>query len=648
MDCITKTFQAIVKQLPKNIGLFMTITLGTGIFADSLSTIISNKYSNIPELGLLIGIIFGSGIAFTVDQWIHTRGEKSKALIKLDDRFRATHQASELSGYYYAIADKRFSLELESEIRKLRDAQDEFKGELLSKTTQLAKQWKDMIEANERWRLLMQILVSAELNSLEANDFSMSLKTYLRILLTTIDIATSTANSRRGETLVVASFTNALPSDWFHLMNPVVGESMELYADELARGIDHMRNEQYSFKRYIMCSESLKSQGFQNKNSVVKDWRSCTSDEKSVYLSKLHSTEDDAYILDLYPEIKFSGKYTELIYFGFERGQTVTWNWCYACAYTSDNKNVSARFINLETEGNLLLIDVENIRKRKVLDSVTIPSDIKITFREFPEHFREIAKSTWVKNVVSLAKKWDIAAQIWHDDHEKALILDLLTKRLKEGASVLDCACGTGFHAILLHYKGFAVTATDIDNENIEILKQKQESMGINFNVQNAGWLALPENLKKTFDCVICLGSSITYYESWDERARTLSEDVSIKDVLGSLKTMLVPDGKLVLGISRHYDKNINGASVLFNPKNIEGHTYRMEWKLRYDWSKMFKEWECNILEQPSGNDYSFSLISHLIDLNDLMNICRESFNNVEFVDLDCSFYDVFLVCSNQ
>jgi len=644
---MNKIFHLIAKHLPKDIGLFLSLTFGTGILGDYLSKIISSINANIPKLGMLFSLIVGSGIAYFVDRLINTREEKSKALIKLDDRLRSQYQASELSGYYYEIAVKRFSLELESEIRKLRNTQDEFKGEFLSKAIQFAKEWKGKIEASERWRLLMQILVSSELNSLKANDFSMSLKTYLRILLTTIELATSTANSRRGEKLVIKSFTNALPTDWFYSMNPVVGENMELYADELSHRIDHMRNKQYSYKRYILCSEILKGQGFQNKTSVINNWRSCTSKEKGVYLSKLHTTEDDSYILDLYDEIKFSGKYTELIYFGFQRGKKVNWDWCYACAYTSDNTNVSAKFINLEREGNLLLIDVENINKRMLRGSVTVPNDIKITFREFPNHFQDIAKSTWVKNTVSLANKWDIAAQIWHGDHERDLILDLLTKRLKGGASVLDCACGTGFHAILLHYHGFVVTATDIDNENIEILKQKQKNQGINFTVQQVGWLNLPKNLNKTFDCVLCLGSSITYYESWNERVRTLSKDTSIEDVLMSLKSMLAPDGKLVLGISRHYDKNINGTSVSFNPKNIDGHTYRMEWKLRYDWLKMFKVWECDILEQPSGNDYSFSLISHLIDLNDLKNICVKNFKDVEFVDPDCSFYDMFLVCSN-
>ncbi|MFH1369897.1 MAG: hypothetical protein ABII09_01215 [Planctomycetota bacterium] len=57
-----------------------------------------------------------------------------------------------------------------------------------------------------------------------------------------------------------------------------------------------------------------------------------------------------------------------------------------------------------------------------------------------------------------------------------------------------------------------------------------------------------------------------------------------------------------------------------------------------YDWDNVAQ----------SGNDYSFSLISHMIDRDELMNICRKFFANVMCIDLDSSFYDIFIICSND
>ena len=371
--------------------------------------------------------------------------------------------------------------------------------------------------------------------------------------------------------------------------------------------------------------------------------------EKETYLSKLHTIEEDAYLVDLYPEIEFNGKFTELIYFGFKRGDnTIHWNWCYACAYTNDNRNVSAKFINLERDDPELLINTKNTEHRRFAGSIATPAYIKITVGDFPNCFRSIANVLRIKNLVPLAKKWDIASQIWHNEYEEELILTLFNKILQSESKILDCGCGTGFHSLVLNKAGFDVTSADSDAANIEILETRIKEKNLNINAMNVGWLELNDKIKEKFDCVVCLGSSITYYESWKEDIREIGMKANFQAIVKSFKSMLNSKGKLVLGISRHYDKEISGHSVLFNPKTIDKHKYNMEWVLRYDWSEMRKSWECRIFEESSGNDYSFRLVSHLVDRNELMELCREFFSTVECHDLDGAFYDIFIVCSND
>jgi len=80
---------------------------------------------------------------------------------------------------------------------------------------------------------------------------------------------------------------------------------------------------------------------------------------------------------------------------------------------------------------------------------------------------------------------------------------------------LLDVACGTGNHAILL--KGnYSVLGIDISNEMLKIAQKKVK--GVKFVIGDMKKL----NLKQKFDVIICMFSSINYNTNYEELEKTL------------------------------------------------------------------------------------------------------------------------------
>ena len=103
-------------------------------------------------------------------------------------------------------------------------------------------------------------------------------------------------------------------------------------------------------------------------------------------------------------------------------------------------------------------------------------------------------------------------------DYKKSCIkLSRLIKKYKKspGMELLDVACGTGSH---LHYlqNEFICTGTDINPEMLKIARQK---------VENATFIQsdmINMDLKKKFDIITCLFSSIGYVKTYENLKKTI------------------------------------------------------------------------------------------------------------------------------
>ena len=127
--------------------------------------------------------------------------------------------------------------------------------------------------------------------------------------------------------------------------------------------------------------------------------------------------------------------------------------------------------------------------------------------------------------------------------------------------TVLDIACGTGFHSITLTADGFDVTAADGAPNMLAQTRENAQAFGIDdLRVVEAEWTSLGESFGgERFDAVICLGNAFTHLFEEEDRLTSLDE----------IYRLLNNDGIAVID-QRNYD------AILDNGFNSKHQSYYM------------------------------------------------------------------------
>ncbi len=133
--------------------------------------------------------------------------------------------------------------------------------------------------------------------------------------------------------------------------------------------------------------------------------------------------------------------------------------------------------------------------------------------------------------------------------------------------TILDCACGTGWHVIKFSELGFEVTGCDVSNDMIKKALQNATSSGMDVNFLQVDFKHLTEAFDKKFDCVVCWGNSLNH-----------EPEDGIKKALATMFSVLNDNGCLIIEIRNlpklkkektrfipmHYHKEPNGDVKLF------------------------------------------------------------------------------------
>jgi ubiquinone/menaquinone biosynthesis C-methylase UbiE len=114
---------------------------------------------------------------------------------------------------------------------------------------------------------------------------------------------------------------------------------------------------------------------------------------------------------------------------------------------------------------------------------------------------------------------------------------------------ILELACGTGTHSLLLEKYGYDIIATDYSKDMLAQARQKANKNGakVNFRQQDMRFLNIPE---RPFDAVICLFDSIGY----------VATNENIQQVLKGVRAHLCPGGLFIFefwhagAMIRNYD----------------------------------------------------------------------------------------------
>jgi SAM-dependent methyltransferase len=195
---------------------------------------------------------------------------------------------------------------------------------------------------------------------------------------------------------------------------------------------------------------------------------------------------------------------------------------------------------------------------------------------------------------------------------------------LSPGASVLDLCCGIGRCSLELARRGFNVTGVDRTTSYLtEARKQaEQEDLDVEFIRDDMRKFIRPES----FDCVISMFTSWTYFENPDED----------KQVILNAYSSLKPGGKLV--IQTHGKETLARIFQERGWNERDGVIWLQEREVRNNWSWMWNRW---ILLK--GNERIEGEITHRVYAgSEIVNLLTDcGFSKVElFGDLDGNPYD--------
>jgi glycine/sarcosine/dimethylglycine N-methyltransferase len=207
--------------------------------------------------------------------------------------------------------------------------------------------------------------------------------------------------------------------------------------------------------------------------------------------------------------------------------------------------------------------------------------------------------------IMSFVERWDELIN-WtaRAESEGQFFIDILRARGKE--SVLDVACGTGFHSVRLTDAGFNVTSADGSAAMLAKAFENGQKRGLILKTVQADWRWLNRDIQGKYDAIICLGNSFTHLHDEMNRRRALAE----------FYAALKHDGILILD-QRNYDTILDegfrskhkyyycGEKIVAEPEYIDDGLVRFKYSF------------------PDGSDYTLNL--HPIRKNYMRRLLSEA-----------------------
>jgi len=121
---------------------------------------------------------------------------------------------------------------------------------------------------------------------------------------------------------------------------------------------------------------------------------------------------------------------------------------------------------------------------------------------------------------------------------------------------VLDCACGTGQHLLMLSELGFCVSGSDFSESMLDVAKGNLEKYGKAIPLYQSDFRYLEQNLSDTYDAIVCLTTALPH----------LHTDSDLITALKSMRNRLNDNGLLVLTQgTTHFTLSISAIEVVIN-----------------------------------------------------------------------------------
>lgn len=196
-------------------------------------------------------------------------------------------------------------------------------------------------------------------------------------------------------------------------------------------------------------------------------------------------------------------------------------------------------------------------------------------------------KNDWFKDWFNTEEYLNVYNHRNETDAEDHIKLILKTILLRDDAKILDMACGSGRHSIMLSRKGYDITAVDLSSNLISVAKENaaKENLKINFVQSDIRTF----NTSQRFDLVLNLFTSFGYFDNDDENFAVLKKahDYLKNDgyfVLDYFNTNYLMNNLIA------YSKEQIGYSEFIQERKIEGK--RVKKKISIIKGSITKEYE--------------------------------------------------------
>jgi len=207
---------------------------------------------------------------------------------------------------------------------------------------------------------------------------------------------------------------------------------------------------------------------------------------------------------------------------------------------------------------------------------------------------------------------WDKRAKDEHDFFASIIKQHNIKK-------ILDCACGTGFHIVMLSNLGVEITGSDISKSLLERAKSNLKKEKIQAKLVQSSWQKLPQKINEKFDLLLCIGNSLTL----------LLDDAEIEKSLKSMYAMLNENGLIVV-----QNRNID-QMLIKKPRTsfaeYETDNFVLYINKYYDDKISLNIFNINTEQETADINYNkFDL--NLLTKNKLEKVAKKSgFNDVQF-----------------
>lgn len=176
-----------------------------------------------------------------------------------------------------------------------------------------------------------------------------------------------------------------------------------------------------------------------------------------------------------------------------------------------------------------------------------------------------------MKNIIQFYENYDEEGRFFRD---KAHLPEYLTtiryfdRLFTPCSQILDACAGTGRYSFYLAEKGHTVTACDLEEHNVNIIKSKPDADKLaNIAVCNA--LDLSRFEKNSFNVVLCMGA-LYHLHSKDLREKAVSECISVCKSGGIVALSYVKDVSYTDELTKVLDDKYEGIFFCSTPREIE------------------------------------------------------------------------------